>query len=342
MSCLFPELPHPRLSVQYIILQIPVPVLKAKTSANSSDGESSARPGEMLSGTPEGEEAEGLHSLQTIARQVARSTGAAAQKIAQKGKDLSSLELATVTAERIARSTGDALQKMTTTWEEPVSSSEDGDLQRTAQDVAISTADTLHGVLLDMAQQTAERVAKSTGNAVDRLATVLQPCDSSVATQPWTPPPVDNATGMVVLPPSVSISDSSTCTRMLPSLPHMVEPLPASINHNGKVPSVNTSGLSLANGYQRSPLLSARNFKQDAYDGSWTKFTDSDSEYSTTESVELTSQLLAPAVFCTRGQQVVTSNTDLKTYPMLRMSHTAEMVAESTGKAVRKLTSTLS
>lgn len=489
-----------------MVIQIPATVL-TKISASSGSSKSAARSGE----TPEGsitEEGEGLDSLQTVAREVARSTGDAAQKISLKGKDLSSLELAKATAIRIARSTGDALQKLTTTWEDPVSSSEEGDLQRTAEDVAKSTADTLQGALLDMAQKTAERVARSTGDAVDKLAsrqeeldplevvqrtaehvakstsevverlrlkdhnfhvdpnegpaldseqdpdldpkegpalestldptldptqqtlhssqpnsptyflrhaspkaTSLeqqpgprtlngtyhfldsvqmhpaaagedvgtspppQPCSPAVVatssnflplqsddtrTLPSLPPTMLQHHGSVATrtpswekPPSpVSIYDKctgmavvSTQERMLPSLPHMVQPLPVSIHHNSKrLPSFNTSGIapkSLTNGYQHSPLLSAHRFVQHGYDGSWTKFTDSDSEYSTTESVELTSQLLAPAVSSIRAE-ATTSDADLQTYPMLRMSHTAEMVSESTGKAVHKLTSTLS
>ena len=69
------------------------------------------------------------------------------------------------------------------------------------------------------------------------------------------------------------------------------------------------------------------------------KSADSDSEYSTTESVDFTPQLQAPVH---QEAWPVRYSSDLKTDPMKRMSHTAEMVAESTGKAVHRLTSTLS
>lgn len=87
----------------------------------------------------------------------------------------------------------------------------------------------------------------------------------------------------------------------------------------------------LTNGYQHL----TNGLKKDA----WTKSADSDSEYSTTESVDFAPQLRMPVH---QEAWPIPYSSDLKTDPMKRTSHTAEMVAESTGKAVHRLTSTLS
>lgn len=179
------------------------------------------------------------------------------------------------------------------------------------------------------------------------LPTMLQPRNNTSMTLPnmlQPPPPPKSIDDYTVLSPPGD-------ARMLPALlPHLVQQ-PGSISENrrtlpsvqpGKKQTFRVPGVSLTNGYQHSPVLPKHDFKQGAYDGSWTRSADSDSEYSTTESIEQTSQfiLLTPAELAEK--QVKNGDADLKTNPMKRMSHTAEMVAESTGKAVHKLTSTLS
>jgi hypothetical protein len=403
-----------------------------------------------------------------VARKVARSTEDAAQKISQKGKDLSLLE---VTAKRVADSTSDAMEKLKHTHEAE-EREELGDLRSTMERATSPMADRDEEQnLLGVAELTAERVARSTGIAVEKLVnaskeeesgslepaadlelaqetdldlvlesdlesdlelalnpqispeptsfgrisgtqvlepdlepaapeitqkpveqglkpafekgmdldekhaeydsrthplpltqktlrTLPQPISVTVRTLPSPPqqhPPVsigDNCT----VTPNIARTPASPCqqhtTRTLPPIP---QTLPQSNNgrivpflsqdspkqsNRRKLPTVaRAAGVvptSLTNGYHHNPLTSPHGDLQHGTQY-WPRSIDSDSEYSTTESVELTVQLLAPAY----KLQVGTGDADLKTNPMKRMTHTAEMVAESTGKAVHKLTSTL-
>lgn len=143
-----------------------------------------------------------------------------------------------------------------------------------------------------------------------------------------------------MLPQSLPMSVGGS-TRILPATPE------SPVGNSNKLPSKPTAAIfkpaTLMNGYHHhSPVLvPGHGYMQHSGTTLYkTKSLDSDSEYSTTESVELTAQLLTPE-YRSSKQPPPGGDTDLKTNPMKRMSHTAEMVAESTGKAVHRLTSTL-
>ena len=194
------------------------------------------------------------------------------------------------------------------------------------------------------------------------------------------PGPLPSDTPRMLPQPPASIGENTLAFRMLPQppvsigenilnnsrqLPLLPQPLPVSVSDNNrtlpaipespvgnhrKLPSKQTAAIftvtpaSLLNGYHHhhSPMpVPGRGYVQHSGTASYrTKSLDSDSEYSTTESVELTAQLLTPE-YKSLKQAAPTGDTDMKTNPMKRMTHTAEMVAESTGKAVHRLTSTL-
>lgn len=102
----------------------------------------------------------------------------------------------------------------------------------------------------------------------------------------------------------------------------------------------------LSNGYQRSP--ESHKIKRSTSEWTRSRSIDSDSEYSTTESVGF-SQSATPVDKRTFSNSIdgsmhnkeTAGSLDLETTPSERMTQTAEMVAESTGRAMHKLTITL-
>ena len=97
------------------------------------------------------------------------TSGDAQPRLAQERADISALKMAKQTAERVAKSTDDVVQKL---------SNRDGltSLQQTAQHIAKSTGDAIQNKIpkkdlssLEMAQLTAEHVAKLTDGVVEKL-----------------------------------------------------------------------------------------------------------------------------------------------------------------------------
>lgn len=318
-----------------------------------------------------------LHTLQVTVKQVAKSTGVAVQKITQQSKELSLLE----TAELIARSTGNNLKKLGSNQVESMSPkpsvkcvaratsvggllrqenvSEDAleMVQQTAEQVARSTGDAVNKLLtdsevldpLELTQLTAKRVAKSTGDAAKRVA--MQDQNQNNSGHSDREEKREMGLSNSLLPPKplqdTTVYSSHIIARNLDR--QAVAQLQSRANRRHQSPDFMSAvpiskqaddvfwkkPNSLSNGYHLP--LRTQDFEQARSD-------DSDSEYSTTESVEFVSAPANKRVFSSTDlprAKKPTSHLDLETNPMKNMAHTAEMVAESTGKAVHKLTTTL-
>ncbi len=275
-----------------------------------------------------------------------------------------------VTAERVARSTGDTIQKLT---QEKEVDNPLGIVQQTAERVAKSTGSVIHKLARDMmeennplgvAQREAERVAKSTGDSVERLASRQTNRNIKNSHDPDLPFPETQEVSFVESSPPLSPplspprNDSLryTAQRVARSTGKSLGKVSSEKrqraiekrnesnregNHkikaiNGQFPlrdNIKADGLS--NGYHHhSPSLRKQKTRRKSR---WLEMANtsgsSDSEYSTTESItEFPAEKQKPT-----HNQVG----DLDINPLERMTDTAGIVAESTGKAVLKLTTTL-
>lgn len=287
---------------------------------------------------------EGLNSLemaQQTAERVARSTCDAVEKLTVgKMDDLPPLEL---TAQRVARSTGDAVAKRVAPEHDnnDVFHTERDDEKRAESQQTYSTDDLLPPQPNSLHLATAQTVTESTGIAfasrvpngthnslhVRYIAPILSPqADDSIRKLPALPPGP--------WPPVMEQFVVSDNTRKLPMAPVF------------SLAGRHLRPQRLSNGYQRSP--ESHKIKRSTSEWTRSRSIDSDSEYSTTESVGF-SQSATPVDKRTFSNSIdgsmhdkeAAGSLDLETTPSERMTQTAEMVAESTGRAMHKLTITL-
>ena len=335
-----------------------------------------------------------LNSLKLVAKKVAQSTGESFQKLAEKEHDdLNTLDLAQKTAKRIAKSTTDSLRTLEdhhtetattlhhdTETEPQVVKRDPNDLEKAAERVTKTTSDAAEALAsqnskeggadtMHLVQQTTEKVATSTGQAMRRLVlnggpgnyarshflnepsesdhhgfkhTVQQEKDKGLNNPPTSRTPNGKHYLPVPFPASLNSSPlEDERIRRLPSLPPKLNQLDTAFSPKRVLPSVPTTTKTpndkiLTNGFLQNPLLRASDTKRN-------QSLDSISEYSTTESGEpdMNEVGLSRMPWSLRTKEALAKDQDLNTNPLKRVSHTAEMVAESTGKAVHKLSTTL-
>jgi len=330
---------------------------------------------------PWGEDSQlrGLDDMTATARRVAKSTGEALKELDTGEDQLQLSKKVTETAQRVAKSTEKELERVRRKKHEELQSLKPSDqLTATAQRIAWSTGEMVKKV--KMAQQdekrnghdslkevkeTAQRVAKSTGEAVQKVSNTGQPAVSGALKQveltakriaestssaldtvarggeretssfKLVPPDKLGSTSSHTLHSHGSFEDTTRnyshsgrehSSIQLPSLPFN-GPRETELSyggharHNGIVP------------YQTNLVKKTKKKK---------KPTDSDStssEFSTTESLETPPGYWSRSLVAHR--QSVAHDPDLAESPLQRMTHTAELVAASTGQAVIKLTSSL-
>ena len=284
------------------------------------------------------------------------------------------LNILEMAAKRVAQTTGEAVEALVSKKEGELDQKELAQQTAAAEHVVNSTGHAIQRTMLDPSQQ-------NTGNDESRRAFLKGSNHTSLQanhpgfTQPEhtaqhvkeqeksdmkSPAALRIPNGKLYVP--IPVSPSNENMRQLPSLPRIlnesirqlpspssaVKQLEESLTHNTRklppVPTMNKDAseltiAALSNGYHDS-LEHSSNTKRNQ----WTRSPDSISEYSTTESGE--PELNGLPTFHDRipwslGAKDAAKDLDLKTNPLKRVSHTAEMVAESTGKAVHKLTTTL-
>ena len=309
------------------------------------------------------------------ARRVAKSTEGARQRLVKGQEGIAEddepdlLEMARKTAEHVARSTGDAAGKLSSKGKEDVDASGLTRVQAIAQQVASSTSDAVRKLGQD---KTPMRVGEredllhnpsgDTRNQHTQSPSLPQPPPPSsnhrlangfaeAATQPSQA--LSNGTHSPLLhstpkhlpsPPAPTLPLADGKTRKLPEPPLTTAPATITTSKTRMLPPLPAT-VRLPAGAEPKKLSNGYHLPQHVKD---LRSADSDSEYSTTDSVELPQLPLVAngrASTNSHGKKqsyASESNLDhLETNPSENMASTAEMVAESTSKAMHKLTTML-
>ena len=348
----------PHASLDAKLSTTPAPAL-ALALASSPGPQGSARP-EDDAGPPQGGDAEDINLLELTKRtaeRVARSTGnAAAAKLStnRATEDLGPLEQVQVRARHVAESTGDAVRKL-------AQETRGGDQRKVKYVSPLTSAD--ESAPSPSSPSPVSRVQRVNGMEPTSLSDGsgiqhYQLLHSTPVHLPITPTLTVNDDTTRVLPPLPTplpmLSFTATplnvpgdgSVRMLPPIPDMkleqasLRPLVKGQSPNrlgGQSPS------RPGNGYlSQNFVLQVHDVRKPV-----PRSLDSDSEYSTTESVDLSQTISLPQAthVCTPphvdARWLPRQHLDLETNPSKNMVHTAQMVAESTGKAMHKLTTTL-
>ena len=324
-------------------------------------------------------ESKGLNlsdEVTATAQKVAKSTGEVLAKMTKQGgsQGLNSSDQVMATAKRVAQSTGEVLGRVMHKEGRPEQDMLDR-VQETAQRVAKSTGDALERAsqamhpertsMLQQAELAAERVASSTSHALQRLANGSKMAEEEerihvrvgtrhVGTPRHGQAVMSNGEIFANMHDNYSgdLSSTSQSLRSLSSLDEATrgraqrEPtvrrlplLPSTTKQaDADEPKVSTP---LYNGYKEHDPTASRHVnrvKKTRRSKRTPGSTSSSSEYSTTESVEVLPGYRSSLV---AHRQSVIDDPDLYESALQRMTHTAELVAASTGQAVITLSSSL-
>ena len=267
-----------------------------------------------------------LEQVEQTAERVARSTGDAVQRAVKSTENVvqkSSLELAQQTAKQVAKSTSTAVQKLADKTENSIS------MKRPAEEISQSNTNPVQRFLLDTSdgEESDQDLDSSRNKSLDPLQSVQQATPSAA-----------QSTGVSKIPNGIHTDPrprqhTNGSVRKLPSLPMIKEQ------------ELTAGSLRLPNGLRDSvhhqsssiPLCTSQQQKTGSVELA------SDSEYSTTESSEFPPKRTNVRKASIQAhRQSITVDLDLETNPLERMTDTAEIVAQSTGRAVQKLTNSLS
>lgn len=307
----------------------------------------------------------------TTAQRVAKSTGEVLERVKTQ-TEMQSLNLSdqlATTAQRVARSTGKELERVKATHQEEERLRQDSldMVQETAARVARSTGEALEeaaqgkqpeGIsMLQQAELAAERVARSTGHALQRLGRDGNPVIEDRNTPRHKQIPTHSGTTFkqdkvyqTSTPPhnirSLSSLDGATKNeaqrsetegRRLHSLPSATKQ--ASMAEEEPEYMLSASVYTGYRGHDSTVLRHVKGAKKTQRRKNAAGSESSSSEYSTTESLDIAPGHRSRSLLAHR--QSVVNDPDLNESPLQRMTHTAELVAASTGQAVVTLTSSL-
>ncbi len=303
------------------------------------------------------------NQVSLTANRVAKSTGEALEKVTMQETGSKSLNWSselTATAQRVAHSIREEQEKVKVAVQN-LETSGNNSLSRvkeTAQRVAKSTKEALEqtsGVrpvegpsVLKEAELIAQRVARSTGHARLRLedregtspvhSRIEMPSGlrySHIQREDPKASPFNASHSLSSLHnDNTSVQSNSKDQRKLPLLPST----PFQYESKQRVSSPLHTGYSSLDATTRTPA-----HINEARKGHRRKKADSlssSSEYSTTESSELPPRHRSKSSLMVHRQSVI-NDPDLYQSPLQKMTHTAELVAASTGQAVATLTSSL-
>ena len=314
--------------------------------------------GEALNELEAGED-QSLHlskKLTDTAQRVALSTEQELERVRRKkNEELQSLSLSdqlTATAQRVAWSTGEMVEKAKMAQQEEQRKGHDSlkEVREIAQHVAKSTGEAFEKAskasppvadgVLKQVERTAERIARSTSSALETLArgdqreTKLSPATLSFMTTPshnlCSPGSLEDATL------NYALNRKMHPPIKLLSLPPGGHREADELGEPKTLASYNSGGYARYDGvlpHQTNAAKKTRKKNKPADSES------TSSEFSTTESSDAPAGLRSRSLLAHR--QSIVPDPELTESPLQRMTHTAELVAASTGQAVLKLTSSL-